>query len=370
MTEKDLQPLFSRRARPNASVLSVYLNADQLRQGNLNGGFQNQLKGVLSSIEATIVDPLEIENFHYAAHQVEKFVSAYGNGCLRWRAIAVFCDATDGFFHHQLSDIPIENQARWDRELFLQPLAAALAESERCGVVLVDPSHYRLFMMLSGEMSEFAGDEFNLRNIVRDLDWLVQAQRVQPLALAGAPDITSNLRDMLPQRLACQVIGTVEVALNVPVKDLVHTITALSRQHERENDNQIVAEVLTAAARKENAVTGLRNTLNAVNQGRVWQLIYSDGFHSPGFECVKCAALFATERSACVYCGGKIELVRDVVGRALEQGVRRHAKIEVVKEEASSSLKLWGGIGAFLKEKTAAWETDLPAKVQSPETTP
>jgi peptide subunit release factor 1 (eRF1) len=64
--------------------------------------------------------------------------------------------------------------------------------------------------------------------------------------------------------------------------------------------------------------------------------------------------LFSAETPSCFYCGGKLQPVDDVIERAVEHGLRQGARIEVIKGEASASLKVSGGIGAFLKARTAS----------------
>jgi peptide subunit release factor 1 (eRF1) len=383
MTQNELKSLFSRPERPNHSVLSVYLNVDQSQQANRNRGFETQLKETVSAIRKTIEDPAELERFKIAAHHIEDFVSAYQ---CAGRALALFFDTTDGFFRHEQLDVPLASQVRWNRELYLQPLAAAQDEFERFGVVLIDNAHRRLFSVFLGEVEEFIRGRFdvrkvrhiktvgmdhlgsashvqrkadeqiraNLREVVKDVDWLVQTNGVHSLVFAGASEITAELRTLLPKRLAMRVIGTVEIPIEAPARDVLDAVRPLTEAHERDTEVQTVKEVVTAAAKKQKAVAGLSRTLNAVNQARVWQLIYSDGFASPGFECSKCAALFSMERESCMNCGGKVLPVRDVVERAVEHTLRRGAKIEVVKGEARASLDSAGGIAAFLNARTAS----------------
>ena len=108
--------------------------------------------------------------------------------------------------------------------------------------------------------------------------------------------------------------------------------------------------------KKGKAVVGLGRTLKAVNSDRVWELIYSGGFLSPGYECPKCSALFSARPTRCSYCSSRLLPVGDVVERAVEHALRKHAKIEVVTGEASATLKTAGGIGAFLKTRTGTLE--------------
>ena len=355
MTQGDLQLLFSHPERPHRSVLSVYLNVDQSHRSNSNRGFEKQLKNLTSSIRSTIQDAPELERFRAAAHHIEDFVSAYEP---RARGLVMFFDGTDGFFWHQEIGVPIHTQARWDRELFLQPLANALDQFERYGVVLVDRARLRLFTVFLGEIEEFTREGFGpnaqLRRVIKDVDWLVQTKQVHWLVLAGASEITSELRGMLPKRLALRVFGAVDVAIDAAARDVLSATRAIADEYERGTEAQTVKELVGAAGRNEKTVAGLGRTLKAINSDRVWELIYSEGLASPGFECVKCAALFSQEKTSCAYCGGSVDPVSDVVERAVEHAVRKGAKIEVVTGEAAASLYNVGGIGAFLKARTAS----------------
>jgi peptide subunit release factor 1 (eRF1) len=381
MNESDLHLLFSRAERMHPSVLSVYLNVDQSRQANRNRGFEKQLKDIMASIRNSTHDPSDLEKFTHAAHHVTDFVSAYQPGA---RGLVLFFDESDGFFWHMETDVQLHNQARWDRELLLQPLANALDQFERYGVVLVDRNNVRLFTVFLGEVEELVRKGFgpnkvrhiktvgtdhiasasavqrkadeqirlNLRHVTKEVDSLVQTKQINRLVLAGTPEITTELRDQLPKRLSVRVIGAVDVAMDVPPADVLAATRNIAAEYESSTELVTVREVVTAAAKKQKAVVGLEHTLRAVNSDRIWQLIYSEDFSSPGFECVKCAALLSAEKASCPYCGAALRSVNDVVERAVEHALRKGAKIEIVTGEASASLDSAGGIGAFLKART------------------
>jgi peptide chain release factor subunit 1 len=381
MTYKYLEPLFTRRERPVPSVLSIYLDTDESKEINLNRGFEKHLKDITGSIRRTITDPAEAERFATAASHISDFLSVYK---VHARGLAMFYDAADGFFWHDELNVATDTQVRWDRELFLQPLAGALDEFERYGVVLLDHANMRLFRMFLGSIEEVAHRHFsrkavqhiksvgldhlgsantaqrradenvriNLRHMIKDIDALVQSEHVEHLVLAGTPEMTSELRDLLPKRLELRVVGAIVLPFEASPGEVLAGASRLAEEYERSGEAITVREVMTAAAKNGKAVAGLARTLNAVNHGRVWQLIYSAGFRPTGFECTKCAALVTLERSECAYCGGRLRAVHDVVERAVEHALRSGARIEVVKGEASAALK--GGIAAFLKARTAS----------------
>ena len=126
-------------------------------------------------------------------------------------------------------------------------------------------------------------------------------------------------------------------------------------KYERDTEEAIVRDLVTSAAKAGRVVIGLGRTLHAVNQRRVWQLVYADGFHTPGYECPRCAALFSTETTSCPFCGSTVHPTEDVVERAVDHALRKGARIEVIRaDEAESSLMNAGGIGAFLRTRTAS----------------
>jgi peptide subunit release factor 1 (eRF1) len=385
MIHNDWELLLSRSVRPSPSVLSVYLNVDQSRQANLNRGFEKRFRDLMASLGNTIHDSTELQRFHNAQHHLSDFLTAYGAG---GRTLVMFFDESDGFFWQQQLEIPIPDLVRWDRHFLLKPLAAATDDFERYGIVLADRANARLFTVFLGEMEEVAREAFdpmkvrhiraigtdrwssasqmqkradeqvrrNLRQVVRDLDFLVQSKHVDRLVLAGAPEVTSELRNLLPKRLALRVIGDADIDANAPPRDVLKATLRLTESYERDSERQLVNEVATSAAKTKQAVVGLSNTLKRINEARVWQLLYSEDFHAPGFECLKCNALFSIEPPSCSYCGTSTIRVNDVVERAVECALRSQARIEIVRGEAAASLDNAGGIAAFLKARTKTLE--------------
>jgi peptide subunit release factor 1 (eRF1) len=222
----------------------------------------------------------------------------------------------------------------------------------------MDPDRLRLFTVFLGEIEEVppesVGPTSHLRRLSKELDRLVQGKQVQRLVLAGASELTSEMRRRLPKRLAALVIGAVHVAIDATAQDLLSATRPIQEEYERSAETRTVKEVLRGVSKNEKTVAGLGRTLKAVNSDRVWELVYSEGLSSPGFECSKCAALFSVKRKSCAYCGGSVHPVADIVERAVDHAVRKGARIEVVTGEAAASLNNVGGIGAFLKAKAVS----------------
>jgi peptide subunit release factor 1 (eRF1) len=380
MNSNNWRFLLSHSIRPNRAVLSVYLNVDQTLQVNLNRGFETQFDNMMETLQKTIRDPAESERFRIAKHHVADFVHSYPIGA---RTLAMFFDESVGFFWHQEIGISMQNQARWSREFYLKPLAGITDDFERYGIALVDRANARLFTVSLGVIEEVVWEGFdaskvrhiktvgtdrlasagrvqrkadeqtrkNLRLVVRELNRMVQANRIDRLLLAGIPELTSQLQEFMPKRLALRVIGAFELSIDASLSEALELSLPLTEKYERSGEEQIVSEVTTSAKKAGRAVVGLASVLKMINEARVWQLIYSEDFHVPGFECPNCASLYSIERPTCMYCDASLMHVPDVVERAVERALRKEARIEIVRGEAAAALDSAGGIGAFLKAR-------------------
>jgi peptide subunit release factor 1 (eRF1) len=362
-------------------MLSVYLDVDQSRPSNLNRGFETQLKNLIADIRPTIHDAAELERFNPAAHRITDFVSAYQPQA---HGLGLFFDESDGFFRYVEFDLPVQREARWDRTFYLQPLVTALDQFETYGVAMLDRQNLRLFTVFLGHIEEHVREGFgpdrvrhiktsgtdhiasasriqrkadekvrlNMKHAVKMIAWLVDTRHLNRLILAGTREITAEVRDLLPKRLAMRVIGEVYVSMDALASDVLAATRDVAETYERDTEVQKVNEVTTTASKTERAVAGLGHTLKAVNSDRVWDLVYCQDFRAPGFECERCSGLFSIEKTSCQYCGGKLQAVDDVVERAVEQALRNGAKVDVVAGEAAASLATSGGIAAFLRART------------------
>jgi hypothetical protein len=382
LTIDELQRILARPERAEKVVLTLYLDVDQSKQENLNRGFEKQLKDMLGNVGKTIQESGETKAFEIASQQVEDFVGRYH---LRAPGLVLVFDASDGFFWSQELNIPIQNRIRWSREAFVGPLAVAFDEYEGTGIVLLDRANLRLLTMFLGEVEEHIREGFdhrkvrhtktigmnhmgsasraqrkadeqiqlNLRHIAKDMDLMFEQRGIRRIILTGSPEITNQLRSVLPKRVQSHVIGSVELPTTATIDQIRNAAAPLAEKFERHAETAIVTDLVTSAAKSARVVIGLTHTLYALNQRRIWQLVSAAGFHSRGCECPKCAALFCAGTPSCSFCGSAVSPIEDVVERAVDHAVRRGATVEVIRgTEAESSLMNAGGIGAFLRTRT------------------
>jgi hypothetical protein len=164
VNQVDLSVLLARNHSTQRSALSVYLNVDQSDAPNLNRLFETRLKSMALRLRRAPVDLADRARFTKAVRHIQDFVSVYSP---RGKGLALFFDTSDGFFWHADLQFPVTDEIRWDRELFLQPLACAVDQLEAYAVALADRAEVRLFVVSLGQIQEIAREDFDRKNVQR-----------------------------------------------------------------------------------------------------------------------------------------------------------------------------------------------------------
>lgn len=257
----------------------------------------------------------------------------------------------------------------------LTPLAALAAEAPPAVVVFVDGSHARLIPLDPAGR----GDEVTLEHGVpgrhsrggwallaqsryqrhveahRDEHFEAVIEALQALTaqsgnmrvvLAGEPRIVTVFRSRLPTALAGRLAGTIAGARYEPASTLADRATSLLARLDASEQERVVDEILTEAAKGGQAVAGVEGVLRAVGRGAVRRLYLLKGFSAAGAACTVCAAAQPGEAATCRACGGPTKRV----GLAYQVGDRVVAAGgEVVVIDTHAALGRAGGMAALLR---------------------
>ena len=376
ISRDDVEELMLREVRPGSPVLSVYLDTDQSREINIERGFEIVLKDMLREIKQRL-DKDEKVKFQADAERVQRFVEEYHDVK---RGLVMFCDDSEDFFQHIELNVTVRSVARWDDTPYVRPLVELLDEYERYCVALVDRQHARLFTVYLGEIEEHRETEasadvrhikssgldhlrsqmnierkadehahWHFKHVAELLSELANNYEFDRLILAGTDEATSHLSALLPTRLQRRLVRRINMPLNASNADVLEETLKVEQEVEREREQELVRELLEAAGKHDRGVVKLGATLRAIDEWRVMQLVYADGFTPPGGECVNCGALYAEKKDACDYCGHAVREVGDLIDRADARVLDMSGKVEEVFGDAATRLRREGGIGALLR---------------------
>jgi len=169
------------------------------------------------------------------------------------------------------------------------------------------------------------------------------------LVLAGPVAAASELYHLLPKRLRSRVVGELPLPVEAGERQVLEATLRFEQGAERAAEIKLVEELIVAAAKQARAATGLESTLNSLQQGRVWRLIYAARFAPRGGQCAHCGMLFGDGRGSCGYCGAAVRPVEDLIERTIERVTEAGGRTEQVRGAAAVRLRAAGGIGAVLR---------------------
>jgi peptide chain release factor subunit 1 len=378
ITRAELEELLQYPSKPDNNVLSVYLDVDQGKAENLNRGFAVRLKNLLREVEAGL-DEGQKAHFREDVARLNAFIAEYSP---QGRWLAVFCDASQDYFWQRSLRVPLKDSARWQPKPYLRPLIEARDEYERCGVVLTDRSHARLFTVYLNEVAEHEGAfaeldvrrfdasgkdrilsqmshqrksdshaRAHLKHVAEITERTADKEGFDRLVVAGHTEAVHELERLLSERLRKRYIGTLALPVTAASQQVLDETLGIESNYERKEEKELVETLLTIARKNNNAVLGLKDTLRAAVEGRIHRLVYTQGYEAPGSECPQCATLLTSENGqVCPHCGAALVPLSDVIEPLVQLAAKTGDGVEQVREEAAGLLRHEaGGIGAFLR---------------------
>jgi hypothetical protein len=375
MTTKELSELEGYKVDAG-KVLSVYLDIDQSKAGNLNRGFEAAFHTKVQQIAETFDEEYEQRQFAACAEDVRKLLHGYNP---KASSLVIFARSTGPIWFRELN-VPVETEVRWTRRPFVQRIVEALDEFESYAVVVADRSRSRVFTVELGMLEKEAeihafsvarhlktsgmdhlysqsrnqrkADEHLLAHFRRVVEVVEHVAKFKPfnrLILGGSSEAMSEIFRLLPKSLRRRVVGPTVIPGNASEKEILEATIAIERRAERAQEMEIVETLITSAAKGSKAVINLPETLDALNKKRVRELIYSQGFAAAGGVCEDCGVIFSGDAVICELCNSPLRLADDLLEVAVSTALAEGGTIEQLKGDAAAMLRSAGGIGAFLR---------------------
>src|ERR687890_289263 len=288
---EDIRRLKERLEGQPGPVLSVYLSVNARIPENQGQAYKVRLREALEEMEV----PEEI-----AEHVRESIQDQVHPGA---RTVVFFAAESVAFERYDLQvDLP---EGYRFGEPYLAPLVLALDKHESYGVALVDAEEFRFFVSAPiGDPSEGSGGassgffrevdlkpsrphprgggtrdadpafrkhQANIHRFYKDMgevtQKLVNQDNVKNLIVAGPKERTSEFRETLPEPVKEKVVSEENVATNAPEAEIMEQFEAIQERAEREREDGLIEKA------RENGVRGVKDTIEALQEGRVFHVI-------------------------------------------------------------------------------------------------
>ncbi len=361
-SDKDLRELVDYQSQ--SKMLSIYLNTDPTL-GNADS-YRLRLRSMMKN--TNLKDDVErIENY---------FDTEYD-----WsgRSVVLFSDVTADFFRVYPLAIPTPDLIHEGIRPNVRPLAGLIDSFGEYGVVLVDKQGARIFHFHLGELREQEGvlgneikqiktggsalgmrgggniqarsiDETVERNVRESVDFATrffESKHIRRILLGGSDDNTALFRSFLPKSWQSLIVGSFVMPMTATSHEIAQRAMEIGTKAEEEREAHLVERLITQAAKRNQAVTGLEPVLAAVGAGRVQTLVIQRGYHTAGFRCPDCEVITSMPEVACQACEQTPQEVQDVIALAVTITLKHGGEVEVV--ELIPDFEDAGKIGAFLR---------------------
>ncbi len=350
--------------------VSLYLNVSPGTKGDYVIHLKNMLKK-FSEEDRKIFKKIKND-----IEKLEAFVTS--NKREFKKGLAIITSSEKSFWKEYHLAVPVKNAIIADKTPYIQPLLDILDNYKQYAVLLVDKESARLFLVHLGEIEEYgkvhtpdvpgkhkrggwfslSGHRFerhidyhvslHIKDVVKKLESFLAAERIERIITGGSDDAVAKVREMLPKAVSEKIVGAFHAEMFANVNDIFEKVRPVISGFESMEEKAIVSKLLTAAGKGQNAVIGIEDVLNAIQEGRVMKLIFIiKDVEDSGHACRNCRHLSKQKVSVCPYCKGGMEEVNYLIDLAAQRAVEQGSLIEVIAD--NKELLDAGGIGAFLR---------------------
>lgn len=293
------------------------------------------------------------------------------------RSVVCFSCQPQRFWRSYAFETPVEDAIMVDRRPLVRRLVEMIDTYGHLGVVAVDKHGARFFSFHLGELEEASGmvgeevrrhkqggrsaqryqrheDEAalaNLREAAEHTDELRRQNHWQRLVLAGTDANVAHFRDLLPSHLQKIIVGDMPLELDANINTVRERAEAVALQARAGYIHHLAEDLLVAAGKGNGGVVGLTSTLDAVQSGRIYQLLFTENYEvdeNTVRRCQSCGFLSSEAGESCPVCGGVRQPLPDAINTLARRSIAQGANVIVLP--ISSALAREGHhIGAFLR---------------------
>jgi peptide chain release factor subunit 1 len=294
------------------------------------------------------------------------------------QGLAIFaCSADDDWFVVGLFDAPFERNRLFvsDRP-HLYPLARLVDQYRRYAVVLADTNRAQIFVFAAGravekeelqnvktKQTKVGGwsqaryqrhvQNYHLQHakeVVDTLEKIVREENIEHVILAGdEATVIPLLREQMPKTLQEKVIETLSLGIDTPEHELLEESLTAFRRQDSLTDMEKVERLLNEYRADDLGVAGVPETLAALSNGQVEELLIAANADSLKFdkeEVEKVLKLYDVDGAV------PEELDQRTVADELVRRANVLSSARVTFIEDSTLLERLGGVGAFLRYRT------------------
>ena len=355
-----------------APVISLYLDArvNEHGQRTFMPFVRKQLNERIKSYE---VNSEERQSFEEDFVRIARYLETQLPDSVQ--GVAIFaCSAASDWFEVGYFEAPFERNRLFisDRP-HLYPLARLIDQYRRYAVVLADRNRAQIFVFATGQavdrqevqnvktkhakvggwsQARYQRHEENYhlqhaKEVVETLEKVVRDEDIHHVILAGDEEtVVPLLRERMPKTLEEKFIDALSLAVDTPEHELLDESLKVFQRHDSLTDMEKVDRLLNEYRADDLGVAGVPDTLAALSNGQVEEMLISakpDSIQFDKEEVEKVLTLYRDEEPL------PDELDQRSVADELVKRANVLSSAKVTFIEDSTRLEQLGGVGGFLR---------------------
>jgi peptide chain release factor subunit 1 len=362
----------------NFPVTSFYLDTDKSRL--LKKEISVSLKHLLTEGKARLeAMDLAREKKESLAFDLEKISSfcAQNLGSFNHSGLALFACTRKGFWLPLFLPHGPRNRFIIDQNFYVRPLLAILDKYRRICAFLIsrrEARWYEIYMSeiillhsltsdVPGRVKKGGYEGNESKRIERHIEAHVlehfkKAARMtfdifnknhfEALFLGCEDDTYPVLEPLLHAYFKDRIKGRMKAKPADPAAAVLKEAGDLENGLKAAEETEVVQRLIAELERGGRACSGVRDSLQRLNQFEVQTLVVTHNYSKEGRACPNCKFLYLDDE-ICPACRRKTDPVTDVIDEAIEAAMNHRCGIKQI--DATTRLDRYGGVGAFLKYK-------------------
>jgi peptide chain release factor subunit 1 len=289
------------------------------------------------------------------------------------KGLAIFASKEAGLWQVHRLPVTVPDRCVINHMPYVLPMLKLTDEGRRYCIVVVDKEKARLFTVYLGEILEVTDifdvvpgwhkqggwaqarfqrhieDHVNkhLKHVADTVFGFYKREGFGHLIVGGTQEIRTRFYRILHSYLQSLIRGYIAVDVTSNTNEILAGAKKIEGQVEEQRSKDIARALLETSSPAYITVTGLKNTVRALNEGRVHTLVLVDNKEIGGCLCGDCRGVDVLGTEECEYCKKKMGNVTDVSEHLAVLAVERDAEVRYVK--SGLGLESKDGVGAILR---------------------
>ncbi len=313
----------------------------------------------------------EMEKVRENARKVLDFIKVDFRG--EARGLAIFSCTEAGLWQVYRLPVEVPEVCVVNHVPHISPMLKLVDESRKYCVVVADKEKARLFTMYLGKITEgvdlfdvvpgwhkqggwaqarfqrHIDDHVNrhLKSVADAIFEYHKAEGFGHLIIGGQPELRTRLTRILHSYLQRLVVGSIAVDVMASQDEILKAAKEIEAETEAREESDIVERVLSGSAQGYPTLTGFKENLKALREGRVHTLVLVEGQQVSGAYCEECGNVEDSDAEACDACESVLSGTVDVSERLATLAVEHDSEVKYVRD--GLGLERHGGVGSILR---------------------